>query len=117
MVAAVALLAGPAVAQEPSAVALARSAGLVGERFDGYVGFVTPPSETLRRQVNAVNIRRRALYASLAARKGASTQEVGITATCTIFPRIPIGGYYLTSGGSWQRRAVGQPPLRPSYCG
>jgi len=117
LLAAAALLPGAASAQEPAAVAQARSAGLVGERFDGYLGFVTTPSEALRRQVNAINIRRRALYANLAARKGATAQEVGITATCTLFARIPVGAYYLTSDRGWQRRGVGQAAPRPAYCG
>jgi uncharacterized protein YdbL (DUF1318 family) len=107
----------PAAAQEAPAVTQARSAGLIGERFDGYLGFVTTPSDSLRRQVNAINIRRRALYANLARQKGVSTEEVGITASCTLFPRIPAGGYYLTSDRGWQRRLVGQPAPRPAYCG
>ena len=95
----------------------ARGAGLIGERFDGYLGFVTTPSEALRRQVNSINIRRRALYADLARRKGVSTEEVGVTATCTLFTRIPVGGYYLTTDRGWLRRGAGQAAPRPSYCG
>ena len=112
-----AMLAAPGTAQESAAVINARGAGLIGERFDGYVGFVTVPTEALRRQVNAINIRRRSLYSRLARQKGVSTQEVGITATCTLFARIPVGGYYLTSDRGWLRRGVGQPAPRPAYCG
>jgi len=111
------MLAASGSAQETSAVMQARGAGVIGERFDGYVGFVTTPSESLRRQVNGINIRRRALYANLARRKGVSTEEVGITATCTLFARIPVGGYYLTSDRGWLRRGAGQPAPRPAYCG
>lgn len=111
------MLAASGTAQETSAVMQARGAGVIGERFDGYVGFVTTPSESLRRQVNGINIRRRALYANLARRKGVSTEEVGITATCTLFARIPVGGYYLTSDRGWLRRGAGQAAPRPAYCG
>jgi len=111
------LAAGPANAQESAAVTEARRAGLIGERFDGYLGFVARPGESLRRQVNGINIRRRALYSSLARRKGVTTEEVGITATCTLFMRIPVGGYYLTSDRGWLRRGVGQAAPRPAYCG
>ena len=110
------MLATPGSAQESASIMQARGAGLIGERFDGYLGFVTTPSEALRRQVNSINIRRRALYASLARQKGVSTEEVGITATCTLFTRIPVGGYYLTSDRGWLRRGVGQAAPRPSYC-
>ena len=110
------MLATPGSAQESASIMQARGAGLIGERFDGYLGFVTTPSEALRRQVNSINIRRRALYANLARQKGVSTEEVGITATCTLFMRIPVGGYYLTSDRGWLRRGVGQAAPRPSYC-
>jgi uncharacterized protein YdbL (DUF1318 family) len=112
-----AMLTTPGGAQESHSVTQARGAGLIGERFDGYVGFVTGPSDSLRRQVNAINIRRRALYSNLARQKGVSAQEVGITATCTLFARIPVGGYYLTSDRGWLRRGAGQAAPRPAYCG
>ncbi len=111
------MLATPGSAQESAGVMQARGAGLIGERFDGYIGFVTTPSESLRRQANAINIHRRALYSRLAQQKGVSTQEVGITATCTLFARIPVGGYYLTSDRGWLRRGAGQAVPRPAYCG
>ena len=111
------MLAAPGSAQESASIVQARGAGLIGERFDGYLGFVTTPSEALRRQVNSINIRRRALYADLARQKGVSTEEVGVTATCTLFTRIPVGGYYLTSDRGWLRRGAGQAAPRPSYCG
>lgn len=114
---AAAMLATPGSAQESASVTQARGAGLIGERFDGYVGFVRTPGESLRRQVNAINIRRRALYSNLARQKGVSAQEVGITATCTLFARIPVGGYYLTSDRGWLRRGAGQAAPRPAYCG
>ena len=113
----IAMLAAPGSAQEPASVTQARGAGLIGERFDGYVGFVRTPGDSLRRQVNAINIRRRALYSNLAHQKGVSAQEVGITATCTLFARIPVGGYYLTSDRGWLRRGAGQAAPRPAYCG
>ena len=104
-------------AQSKALVDAAKARGEVGEQADGYLGFVTNPSESLRRQVNGINIRRRALYANLARRKGVSTEEVGITATCTLFARIPVGGYYLTSDRGWLRRGAGQAAPRPGYCG
>ena len=117
LIAGAVMLATPGSAQESISIMQARGAGLIGERFDGYLGFVTTPSEALRRQVNSINIRRRALYANLARQKGVSTEEVGITATCTLFMRIPVGGYYLTSDRGWLRRGAGQAAPRPSYCG
>lgn len=115
MAAALTLLAGPVLAQDM--VAPARNAGQVGERFDGFLGFVGSPSDALRRQVGAINIKRRSLYAGLAARKGVSPEEVGLTAACTTLARVAVGEVYFTADGGWQRRAPGQAAPIPAYCG
>ena len=106
----------PALAQDSALIVQARRAGLIGERYDGYLGFVTTPPAELRRQVNAINIRRRALYNDLATRKGVTREEVGITAACSLFRRLGVGEYYLPGQGGWQRFTPGRSPL-PSYCG
>jgi uncharacterized protein YdbL (DUF1318 family) len=107
---------GPALAQDSAMIVQARRAGLIGERYDGYLGFVATPSAGLRRQVNAINIRRRSLYYDLATRKGVTREEVGITAACSLFRRLGAGEYYLPGQGGWQRYAPGRSPV-PSYCG
>jgi len=107
----------PVAAQEPASIVQARRAGLIGERFDGYLGFVTPNAPAdLHRQVNAINIRRRSLYSDLAARKGVTPEEVGITAACSLLRRMAIGEYYLSGQGGWRRYTPGQSPV-PAYCG
>jgi uncharacterized protein YdbL (DUF1318 family) len=106
----------PVLAQEGAAIVQARRAGLIGERFDGYLGFVTNPSPALRRQVNAINIRRRSLYYDLAARKGVTPEEVGITAACSLLRRIGVGEYYMAGQAGWRRHSGSQSPV-PSYCG
>ena len=110
-----AALAVPAVAQTP-AVDAARAAGAVGERYDGYLGIAAPVSAAVRSQVASINIRRRALYSSLAARKGASPQDVGVTAGCQLLARIGVGQSYLLADGVWRRRAPGQGSAAPDYC-
>ena len=106
-----------APAQDPAAIVAARRAGLIGERFDGYLGLASAnTSAELRRQVGAINIRRRALYSNLASRKGVTPEEVGITAACSLLRRVSVGEYYLLSQGGWRRLAPGQ-SAAPSYCG
>lgn len=103
-------------AQESSAIVAARGAGLIGERYDGYLGLASANvSGELRRQVGALNIRRRALYSDLAARKGVSPEEVGITAACSLLRRLRVGEYYLLGQGGWRRLGPGQSAV-PSYC-
>lgn len=107
----------PALAQNSPIVAQARAAGQVGERYDGYLGVVGAVPETVRRQVAAINIKRRSLYASLAARKRVTAEEVGITAACSLLRRVAIGEVYFVAEGGWKRRMAGQPAPVPAYCG
>lgn len=112
---ALALAAFPAAAHNP-AVDAARSAGIAGERFDGYMGFAKPAMGQLRREVGAINIKRRALYARLAQQKGVSPEEVGITAGCTLLARVRAGQAYMLSDAAWRTLAPGAPPPQPPYC-
>ena len=99
-----------------SSVIASTTRRLIGERFDGYIGLVTTsPTAELRRQVGAINIRRRALYSQLATRRGVSPEEVGITTACSLFKRLNVGDYYLLGQGGWRRLAAGQ-SAAPSYC-
>ena len=109
------LPAGSAAAQTP-AINAARQAGLVGERYDGYLGMSSGASATLRSQVGAVNIRRRTLYINLASSRRVSAQEVGITAGCTLLARVAVGEVYMLQDGVWRRRAAGQAAPTPDYC-
>ena len=105
-----------APAQDAAAIVAARRAGLIGERFDGYLGLASANvSADVRRQVAAVNIRRRSLYYNLASRKGVTPEEVGITAACSLLRRVSAGEYYFLSQGGWRRLAAGQSAV-PDYC-
>lgn len=104
-------------AQNPAVVAAARQAGVIGERYDGYMGFVATPTADMRRQVGAVNLRRRTLYIGLAARRNVNPQVVGIATACELLPRLAAGEYYMLSDGVWRRRMAGQAVALPSYCG
>ena len=107
-------IAAPAAAQTP-AVDAARATGAIGERYDGYLGVASTVSSAVRSQVARVNIQRRSLYSSLAARKGVSPQDVGITAGCQLLARVAVGQAYMWADGAWRRRAAGQ-SATPDYC-
>ena len=108
-------MAGAASAQP--ALGQARAAGQVGERFDGYLGLASPAGAAVQSQVNAVNIKRRALYSQLASRRGVAPGDVGVTAGCELLARVAIGEPYMLSDGRWRRRSAGQPAPVPDYCG
>ena len=114
-VAAVACVAAAAAAQTP-VVDAGRQAGLIGERFDGYIGMAATASPVLRSQAGAINIRRRSLYSRLAASRGVSPEEVGITAGCQLLAGVQAGQVYMLADGRWRRRLPGQPMPIPDYC-
>ena len=105
-----------AAAQNPATIDAARQAGIVGERYDGYMGFVGTPSAELRRQVAAVNLRRRNLYIGLGGRRSVGPHVVGIATACELIPRLASGQFYLLADGVWRRRIAGQAVALPSYC-
>lgn len=106
-----------AAAQPVAAIADANAHGLIGERYDGYLGVVAADAPAaLRHQVAAVNIRRRALYSELAERRGVGAQDVGMTAACQLFVTIAAGQHYLLADNIWRVRLLGEPPLIPGYC-
>ena len=106
----------PLAAQGGGSIAGAKSAGIVGERYDGYLGYFTNPGERVSREVGATNIKRRSLYTGLASRRGATVQEVGIAAGCELLATVKVGESYMLSDGVWRRRSASQPVPVPSYC-
>ena len=105
----------PAAAQSAS-VADAFQSGQVGERFDGYLGMVGTSSDELRRQVAAINLRRRNLYIDLASRRNVTAQVVGTMTACELLARVAVGQAYMLKDGAWRRRAPGQAVPVPDYC-
>ena len=92
-------------------------AGVVGERFDGYLGFASTPSPQVRRQAGAINIQRRALYTDLAVRRRVAPGAVGLATGCALLKRLSVGESYLLQDGVWRRRQAGQAAPQPAYCG
>lgn len=111
-----ACLAVPAAAQSSPAIRAAKAAGQVGERYDGFLGYASYLPAAVRREVDTVNIRRRTHYANLAARRGVSPQDVGVTAGCVTLRSVAIGEAYLLSDERWRRRDATEPAPVPSYC-
>jgi len=113
--AAILLLGSASAAAQTPAVDAARAAGIIGERYDGYLGVAAPASAAVRSQVATINIQRRSLYSRLAASKGASPQDVGITAGCQLLARVGVGEAFMWADGAWRRRSARQSAV-PDYC-
>ena len=109
---------GVAYAFQADASAQLRASGQAGEQADGYLGVVGDASASLRAQVDAVNIKRRALYTDLAAKRGVKIEEAAASTACEIFAtRVLPGQYYRLTDGVWRKRDGNTPVPRPSYCG
>ena len=115
---------GAAAAAVPSASSAqtagldaARRAGQVGERYDGYLGYASPPSASVQRQVQAINIRRRTLYVDLGRRRNVTPEVAGIATGCELLKRVAVGESYMLPDRTWRRRGAGEAVPLPSYCG
>ena len=108
-------IATPAFAQRDPAYAAARASGEVGEKMDGYLGIVGAETPELRRIVNDINIKRRAVYAERAQANNATLEEYALSAGCQAILATSPGEKYQAPDGSWQTRSSAA-PLRDSRC-
>lgn len=112
-----ALSAGAPLAAQSNMVSAALAEGRVGEQADGYLGFRDNPSEALRAEVDAINIKRRAAYTQLAGQRGVTVKDVGATVGCeTLKSRVSTGRTYLLPDGIWRVKGA-EPIALPPYCG
>jgi len=109
-------ISGVAVAQESPAVAQARATGVVGEQLDGYLGFAKSPSADVKSAVDAINIKRRAIYTDIAAKQNATVQEVATARGCEqLATRVKTGEAY-SINGAWAVKGA-SPINLPPVCG
>jgi uncharacterized protein YdbL (DUF1318 family) len=109
------LVPSAAMAQRDPAYAAARAAGQVGEKVDGYLGYVTPPSPSLKAVIDELNIKRKAVYADKASANKATVEEYALTSGCLLISQTTPGEKYQGPDGSWQTRTSAA-PLRDSRC-
>lgn len=110
-----ALGAAPVMAQD-AAVSAAKAAGTVGEQSDGYLGINGSVSSEVRAAVDALNIKRRAAYTDLAAKRGVTVQDMAAVTGCqTLAGRVSQGQIYRIGNGAWETKGAG-PIALPDYC-
>lgn len=110
-----AVLPTAAFAQRDPAYAAARASGQVGEKMDGYLGYVTPASPALRAVIEDLNIKRKAVYADKAKANNATVEEYALTSGCLLIAQTKPGEKYQAPDGSWQTRTA-SPPMRDARC-
>jgi uncharacterized protein YdbL (DUF1318 family) len=107
--------AGAAYAQRDPAYEAARSSGKVGEKMDGYLGIVGAADPDLRKLVDDINIKRRAVYSEKARAASATLEEYAFTSGCLAIARTVSGEMYQAPDGTWKQRASA-PPERDPRC-
>ncbi len=101
-----------AQARDP-AYAAARAEGKVGEQVNGYLGFVVPAAPDLRKVIEDINIKRRAVYAEKAKTANATIEEYALTSGCLLISHTTPGEKYQAPDGTWQTRGAGAPVRDP----
>jgi len=92
----------------------ARDSGLVGEKSDGYLGFVSAPSPAIKALVEDINIKRRAVYSKEALPNGATIEEMALRTGCRLIAERTVAGEkYQTPSGQWKTRDSSAPELDP----
>lgn len=99
------LLCALLIATSASAIDLkqAKTAGMVGEQQDGYLGEIksSPEVTTL---VTEVNAKRRAAYEKIAVKNNLTLQQVAKLAGEKAIKKTPQGQYIQAADGSWQKK-------------
>ena len=108
-------IAVPALAQRDPEYAAAKAAGQIGEKPDGFLGIVGAETADLRRIVNDINIKRRAVYAQKAQENNATLEEYALSTGCQLILKTSPGEKYMAPDGSWQTRTSAA-PLRDPRC-
>ncbi len=102
---------------QASAVAAAINAGTVGEQADGYLGLRGTVAATIKSEVEAINIKRRAAYTTLAEQRGVTVKDVAAAVGCkTLASRVGAGEAYQLRDGIWRVRNGNAPIDLPDYC-
>jgi uncharacterized protein len=105
-----------AYAQRDPAYQSARSEGLVGEKPDGYLGFVTPPSAAIKALVDDINIKRKAVYTEQALANGSTVEEFAFRNGCRLVKEKTVAGEkYMAPDRTWKTRDA-SPPLMDARC-
>ncbi len=83
----------------------AKSGGLVGERNDGYVGYVvTPPRDDVKAVVKNVNNKRRAKFADSAKSNNLKIEQVANRFYQRAVKATASGNYYQDANGAWVKK-------------
>ena len=83
----------------------AKAQGLIGERNDGYVGYVTKsPNNEVKALVKTINNKRKTVFQETASKTGATTEQVAQRFYQRAVGATKANQYYQDSSGSWVKK-------------
>jgi len=102
---ALALLAVPSGVVLADQLDVAKKAGSVGERPDGYLGVVTKDAgPDVKALVKKINAKRKQSYTEIAKKRGTTVEAVAALAGKKLVNGAPAGHYVMTKSGKWVRK-------------
>jgi len=81
-----------------------KSGGIIGERFDGYVGIVKNASPKIKALVKSVNQKRKAKYKEVAIKRQQPLKQVEMIAGKAAIKRTKLGNFILLEGKGWKKK-------------
>lgn len=98
-------------------ISTAKADDIVGEQSNGYLGFNKTPSASLKTAVEAINIKRRAVYTQTATARNVTVEQAAAAVGCqTLANRVTKGQVYRMPDGTWHTKSDA-PIALPDYCG
>lgn len=101
------LTSAPAHAQNAEAISQAKAAGIVGEMYSGYLGFVDASGATssLRRRVDETNAKRLELYTATSQRTGESVEVIAAVTAEKLINGADVGEWVKPGANSaWMKK-------------
>ena len=103
MFAVTSLVVAPMASAGDPQIDAAKEKGIVGEQLDGYLGFVTiiGAEPSLKRKVDEINAKRRALYQQRAAESGVTPAQYATATGEKLIKRAAPSAMVVDATGSW----------------
>jgi uncharacterized protein YdbL (DUF1318 family) len=82
----------------------AKSAGLIGEQSNGYIGFVKAAPDDVKQLVKKVNAKRKAKYKQIAKKQKISLSDVETIGGKKAIAKTKSGNYVKRAGEGWTKK-------------
>ena len=87
-----------------SALTEPKNSGIIGERFDGYIGIVEGATPDIKSLVNSVNEKRKARYKEIAMKRQQALKKVELIAGESAIKKTSKGNYIFLKGVGWKQK-------------